>query len=726
MRTRPGKFAYSPNNSRKKPLKKKKKKLFIKVLLIVVVLLALLFAVLQWLAPRVARYVAVNKLAAQGLQHITFEDLSWKIWRPQVTLTNLAWRDQSNHEFSAKTARLNLKWLPLMDKLVQVESLSAQDILVTIDLKQFKQREVNVGGFNINLQQSTAQNSPNGATQPKKSWSFAVDTLKLNNINFQIQGANAVHSKLPPTHLVTIRNLKLNDASTNKPKQVMTAAIDAAINEKEFKLRGEAQPFADDQSFQAHLDVNLLDIINPLSPFMPNLTGNSQATINLMVQHNMTQSGRVIETDLKFLTPQLKAQIENFTINLAEFSFNINGVTNISNDYKISTDQHLSLQSEKMQSKGHINKLIADALSENIKIAADMNIPQFDMAYIEQATGNIETTIDVGSSQINLQNAAKSESKPVNAMSFQALSTSAAVSEREGQIANLEIEDLQLAQINDEYLLSTENFNLNQLRLGKNALGQKDLTIENITLSEPQATIMINEQGNLVARIVAQELAALTTKKQTNASSTANWEWAIQKLDVKKPARVRLIDYRYGTKPLQTLNFRKLKIANLSLSNPASVELDVKSEQGGTLTANGQITLADPQANTDINAVIQQLELPPLSQLINATSGYGVETGTLDAQLAYKAQAGKGRGDLKLQVSRLDLMQNDKALAAQIASEISMPVELAIASLKNDKNIIELNVPIKVDSQSIDTSIGTVTRQALTKAIKKAVFGFTE
>jgi outer membrane protein OmpA-like peptidoglycan-associated protein len=172
-------------------------------------------------------------------------------------------------------------------------------------------------------------------------------------------------------------------------------------------------------------------------------------------------------------------------------------------------------------------------------------------------------------------------------------------------------------------------------------------------------------------------------------------------------------------KPRYSADLMDLKgsVTGLS-SDPASqADVDVQGKvNDAPLLIGGQVNPLARDLELDIKASVHDMELAPLSPYSTKYVGYRIERGKLSFDVAYRL------ANRQLQASnRLVLDQLTFGEKVESPSATSLPVQLAVALLKDRDGVINIDLPVGGSLDDPEFSVGRVIVKVLINLITKAV-----
>jgi hypothetical protein len=148
----------------------------------------------------------------------------------------------------------------------------------------------------------------------------------------------------------------------------------------------------------------------------------------------------------------------------------------------------------------------------------------------------------------------------------------------------------------------------------------------------------------------------------------------------------------------------------------AQIELDGRVDEFGMARIRGETSLAAPKNNTDMNFVFRNVDMVPASPYSMKFAGYRIAEGKISLDLLYKIRDGKLDGDNKIVIDKLTLGERVDSPDA-----LKIPLQLAIAILKDSDGRIDLGLPVSGDLNDPKFSYGAIIWKAITNVLTKMV-----
>ena len=182
--------------------------------------------------------------------------------------------------------------------------------------------------------------------------------------------------------------------------------------------------------------------------------------------------------------------------------------------------------------------------------------------------------------------------------------------------------------------------------------------------------------------------------------------------------RVNFSDY--FIKPNYTVNVGKLGglISGLSSAEGTLADMELRGSYGNAapVQINAQLNPLAAKTYLDLKAEVKGVDLTDFSPYSGKYAGYLIDKGKLSLNLAYKLENRQLIADNQLFIDQLTFgAKVDSPDATQL------PVNLAIALLRNNRGEIDLNLPISGSLDDPQFSIGGLVVKVIVNLVVKAV-----
>jgi hypothetical protein len=165
---------------------------------------------------------------------------------------------------------------------------------------------------------------------------------------------------------------------------------------------------------------------------------------------------------------------------------------------------------------------------------------------------------------------------------------------------------------------------------------------------------------------------------------------------------------------------RELKGSVAGLANTedarAHIELEGRVDEFGSAKIEGQIRPLNPRRFTDVEMTFRNLNMPNVTPYSAKFAGYEIAEGKLSLDLRYKIENSQLLGENQIVIDHLTLGEKVESPGAK-----DLPLELAVALLKDRNGRIDIGLPVKGDLENPEFSYGHLIWKALGNLIVKIV-----
>lgn len=288
---------------------------------------------------------------------------------------------------------------------------------------------------------------------------------------------------------------------------------------------------------------------------------------------------------------------------------------------------------------------------------------------------------------------------------------------------DLTLDNLQLLdQQRDETLLSLQALRVDNVDF---SLAANRLAISELILDALYSRVFIDENGlsNIRRALVPAssaradaESAAQESAAPAEAEGTAMAiELGRMKInDASSDFTDRSLPIVFDTK-MHALNG---EVSDFSSSSSAAmtVGLEGQVDEYGLVEITGSLNPLDITGQTEISLAFTNLDLPSMTPYVIKFAGREIAQGKADVALTYDID------DSALQASN-SIVIRDIRLGSKVdyPGAMSLPLDLAIALLKNRDGVIDLNIPVTGNVNDPQFQLGPVIRQAIFNVLTNIV-----
>jgi len=278
-----------------------------------------------------------------------------------------------------------------------------------------------------------------------------------------------------------------------------------------------------------------------------------------------------------------------------------------------------------------------------------------------------------------------------------------------------EVADLALNEHDGHRFAHWKSVRAEQLAL---TVGPDKLDVAELRVVEPSAIVLINDDRSINAQrlLVARAVPAEATAPAVPATGEAF------------PVRIRRMRFDNAKLDFTDLSLRPQFAARVVDLNGlitglstrpgarAQIELDGRVDDYGMARIRGQL---DPFAltdQTDVTVAFKNLDLVSASPYSMKFAGYKIAAGKVSLDLDYRVRHGQLEGNNRMVLDQLTLGERSDSPDA-----LQLPLQLALALLKDADGRIDLGVPVTGNLDDPQFSYGATVWKAIGNVMGKAV-----
>ncbi len=148
----------------------------------------------------------------------------------------------------------------------------------------------------------------------------------------------------------------------------------------------------------------------------------------------------------------------------------------------------------------------------------------------------------------------------------------------------------------------------------------------------------------------------------------------------------------------------------------SQLELDGRVGEFGLARIRGALNPFALRDSTDLSVLFRNVDMVPATPYSMKFAGYRIAEGRISLDLRYRVRAGKLDGDNRIVLERLTLGERVDSPDA-----LKLPLELALAILKDSDGRIELGLPVSGDLDDPQFSYGAIVWKAVVNVLTRAV-----
>lgn len=249
------------------------------------------------------------------------------------------------------------------------------------------------------------------------------------------------------------------------------------------------------------------------------------------------------------------------------------------------------------------------------------------------------------------------------------------------------------------------------------------INVGEIALSDFYSRLILDKEGRLnVAEIVRKPDGAAAPAPAPVGPAVAQAE------KPPLPLKIAKVTLQNGTvnfsdffvKPNYTVNLTRLggRISGLSSASDTVADLDLRGSYANAapVQIQGKLNPLAAKSYLDLKADITGVDLVGFSPYAGKYAGYAIEKGKLSLNVAYKLENRQLTAENRLFIDQFTF--GDKV---ESPDATSLPVNLAISLLKNNRGEIDLNLPISGSLEDPEFSVGGLIVKVIVNLFVKAV-----
>ena len=255
------------------------------------------------------------------------------------------------------------------------------------------------------------------------------------------------------------------------------------------------------------------------------------------------------------------------------------------------------------------------------------------------------------------------------------------------------------------------------------SVGPDFVDIPELRVVEPNAQLIIENDRSLNAqRLLVKAPEPATAPAPATATATA------PAADAGFPVRVRRVRLQDAKLDFADLSLRPQFAAKIYELNGvvtglstrrdarSQIELDGRIDEFGLARVRGQLNPFAPTDNTDLNVVFKNVDMVSASPYTMKFAGYKVAEGKISLDLQYKVRNRQLDGTNQIVLDKLTLGERIDSPDA-----LKLPLELALAILKDSDGRIDLGLPVSGDMNDPQFSYGALIWKAVGNVLTKIV-----
>lgn len=597
-----------------------------------------------------------------------------------------------NNKININVGKIAILGLSLSKDLSKAKAdIFVNDIEYELDTSN-NQNKINIK--NLSLNKINAQNDKFNAQLNALNISQIFASTK-DSIDAQIGKiqANSISLTATKSNIANVDKFEMQAINFSKNiLNINSASIAGASlfgsNKNGFSLLNISQISADDKNVKidsieidkAMLKSDITDsglsVLAPLLNSLPanqtdksNQDKNQNEAINLKIS-NIALKNASVDLTHKFKDQSIKLKNENINLKIKDFS--------LRDKFSLNLNAKDELLDMNLNAKIQITPLKAEL---------DLDAPKIITSpYFAYAKPFLNANI-IGEGRLKLKS-----NITINGENY-TLNTKANLS------------DIAIEQ-NGKKSIQVDKISLNSLDLTKDSL-----SVNGLKIASARANIIRETNGSLNLSNLIKNVGDDT--KNNKKSEKPNDKFKLKLKDISlSDGKIEFHDETVGFKT----QINDIDIKAVEPTSVSAISLNANANDA-YLSVNGKAVLTNIQDNTDLKINLKNLNLVRLSPYSAKYIGKEIDKGL--ATLFTKVQIEKGSLNVSNELN-LDNLTLGKSVQSKDAT--SLPVDMALAILRDFKNQININLPISASVNDPNFHFGGVIFQAITQLITDVVF----
>jgi outer membrane protein OmpA-like peptidoglycan-associated protein len=712
--------------------------------------------------PLLIKHLAKQWLLENGGHQVQFRNVDFNPFTASLLLEDLDVRVDEETTLSFESAGLEVAWLPLLRKQIEIQALQLSGFRIIVDNRE----QLTIGGISLPQAEAEAQSAePSDGT----GWLSGVDSLTLRDVQVSYRDA-----KLETD--IVLEALLLTRLAQWAPDQAAHLEASGTINSAPFTLNAELAPLAEQPDYRGTLSIEKLALgsfANLARPQLDTLQGLAALDSEFSLQTSkdglsLTHKGRLAVGELKLAREGLDLDNGNTDWN-GEFS-----LTQSAEGLRVSHSGGLQLDDLRLLTGG--NQITNQSLAWDGTSAVQLHAGSSAMALQTEGTLSLQNSAaqlqqpplyieQEGFSHTGSLSFASGEPRPLLTLSsnskIQALRVAA--EQRTVKLFDVEqlkfdglqvdaldklaldavvAEDLYLAQpVDEDQKPDPANafLHIATARFDKPAYADKLLSIDSIEYQDWHTRLRRNPQGEwrmvrllgLIKRLAqSPEPESPQDEQASNAETDAEppaepVKIVVDRFEASRGSSLTFVDESVKPVYRAELTLHELKVENLDSREPGNTTLLTLDSHMGKHTrigVQGKLQPFQQPLGLDLKGNINAMDLPKLSSYTRDGLGLVLNSGTLDAELGVQtsAEALDGKAVLKLHQLELKTVPGKDTLQ----SRIPVPLDTALDTLRDKNNSIRLEIPVQGNITDPKFSVNDAISQALAKGVQKGALSY--
>lgn len=258
-----------------------------------------------------------------------------------------------------------------------------------------------------------------------------------------------------------------------------------------------------------------------------------------------------------------------------------------------------------------------------------------------------------------------------------------------------EVSNLAMSFANGDKFTSFDN-----LKVGKIALTQNSLNLENINLNSPFSKIVVSKNKKLnLANLVK---TSSKPKQPQNSGSKSDFDILIKNINIKN-GRVNFVDQSLDMPFDFLISKINTSVDEISQKRPAKLKFNGNVGKSGIAQIDLSLYPFAYEKQTNLSLITKGVSLSETTPYSAKFIGRKIDGGKANLKLNYTIKNSKLNAANEVNLDNFTLGE-----AVESKDAINLPLDLAISVLKDSKDQINVNLPVSGDLKDPKFSFGGV------------------
>jgi len=685
------------------------------------VILALSLGVLAG-TPVLIERLAEQWLEQHGGEQVEVQDVDFNPFTGILRLDNVSIRIQDRTPLAFTKAELNLAWLPLFSRHIQAQAIELTGFRMVVRNEDV----LSIGG--IQLPAGDQETETDKSVDQSARWAAGIHSLGLNDFTLLYHDRNI-------NSTISIESLQLSNLAQWTPEQPAKLDYRGHINEAPVVLEATLAPFSATPVYKGSLtieDLKLSDFESLTQPALEKLAG----LVSLKGDFSIEQSNHSLRIEHDGTLAVKDIDVSHQSARVANRALSWTGTT----DLALATDfSNLQLQN---RGKLNIGELNVDLPANKLKVVHEGLLLDGTFKFDDSESGqDISLVADIDISKPDLQ-APEMETDLIGADRLQ-IKGLALDSLQQIKVAKITVDALNIGRplASKQSTNKDETFyRARQLLVDNVTYADGFTSIDTIHEDDVHVLYQRDKDGNwkinsLLGVLLGEEEpetgeSGTDSSGETGSSENADAQaakngLAINRIDVTDGSSMTILDEAVTPAFRETLTFSELSLEKLDTGKPdqaSLLRLESRLARHTTLSANGTVKPFQQPPGLDLKGKLHAMDLPRLSPYTRDSLGVLLDSGTLDVDMKIKSENSVMDGKATLTLHQLELESVDSKDSLQ--SRIPVPLNVALDTLRDKNNTIELDIPIEGDANAPDFDVSDAIGQAFATGLRKGAASY--